>query len=260
MCANQIDLNLPKGRKAQQRNMFFKSAPCKPVFPIYLLFCLSSLGFPRRWLQTDAGKFNLSIWDGPPDRPSLRERWGRRGQTAAAISESFLPGISELTSWKLSHPDEDVCTRWEHPKNSGRIIRHLNTIEVYQISLWHNTNTFKTSHKLFSWYKHCTHTHNITSLCSNPSCLAIIRALATIVLFCFFICLFVCFHYCLFCSGVSQYIPIRPANIFFSTTLSWAGMSLGRLCLIISCHKTNLLLSWLSCQSLSRRSKPTPLT
>lgn len=172
MCANQIDLNLPKGRKAQHRNMFFKSAPCKPVFPIYLLFSLSSLGFPRRWLQTDAGKFNLSIWDGPPDRPSLRERWGRRGQAAAAISESFLPGISELTSWKLSHPDEDVCTRWEHPKNSGRIIRHLNTIEVYQISLWHNTNTFKTSHKLFSWYKHCTHTHthNISLLQSFLSC------------------------------------------------------------------------------------------
>ncbi len=43
------------------------------------------------------------------------------GRAAAAISVSFLPIISELMSWKLSHPDEvSMCCQWHKmrtPKN-----------------------------------------------------------------------------------------------------------------------------------------------
>lgn len=72
-----------QGRRAQQKNMFFKTLPCNLVFPISLLFSPSPLGLRQLRPKTNSGKLNLSIWNGPLNHASPWDCWGKEGQTAA---------------------------------------------------------------------------------------------------------------------------------------------------------------------------------
>lgn len=93
-----------QGWKAQQRNMFFKTLPCNSgVFNLSFFFSLQVILAPK--ILNKIRLVNLKL---TPQFCITRGLLRREGMAGNAINWSFPPKISELMSWKLSHPDE-VC-------------------------------------------------------------------------------------------------------------------------------------------------------